>query len=41
MTNVKGSGPQKSSITGKFVSSHYAKTHPNTTYRVGGSKKSK
>ena len=28
----------KSAVTGHFVSEHYAKTHPKTTYKQGKSK---
>lgn len=41
MAAKKPAGPNKSAVTGKFVSSHYAKTHPKTTYTVGTKKKRK
>lgn len=28
------SGPHKSAVTGKFVTTSYAKSHPNTTYKI-------
>jgi hypothetical protein len=34
----KPSGHFKSAVTGHFVSPHYAKTHPKTTYKLGRGK---
>jgi hypothetical protein len=31
----KPSGKFKSAVTGHYVSPHYAKTHPKTTYKSG------
>lgn len=30
-----GKGRYKSAITGRFVTSHYGKGHPRTTYKLG------
>ena len=34
----KARGSFKSAASGRFVSSHYAKTHPKTTYKLGRGK---